>query len=134
MAQKRSANLLTDEEYAKVFDTFSKDSSRNSNIENGIIRPLLSKFADKSIDIMSIGAGTGWIEDKIIKHPTSRVNSLLAVEPNPEHADEQREKSKNWTDTVTDIDITFFDENYATAKKFDVILMVHFIYYVKKPH
>ena len=133
MPKKRIVKLLTDEEYAKVFDTFTHDTNRHSSITHGTIYPIVNKYAGTSIDLMSVGAGTGWLEDEIIRHPDLRVKSFLAIEPNPQHAKELREKSANWKDTITKIDLALFDEHYVTTEKFDVILMVHSIYYSSNP-
>ena len=133
MSKNRSVKVLTSEEYAKVFDTYTHDTNRNSNIAHGIIHPIVNKYSATSIDMMSVGAGTGWLEDEIINNLDLRVESLLAIEPNPQHAQELRKKSANWTNTVTEIDLSFFDEHYVTDKKFDVILMVHSIYYSSNP-
>ena len=94
---------------------------------------MLGEYCNKPIDIMSIGAGTGWLEDSIIKHSEMKVNNILAIEPNPVHVDKLREMGDKWNDTKFEIDSSFFDENYDTAKRFDVILMVHSIYGMKNP-
>ena len=130
MAQEKVFKMLTDEEYAKMFLTFKNKSNEDAIIRNAIIKPIIEKYADKSIDIMSIGAGNGWLEDEIIRHPQMKVKSILAIEPNPEHAKKLQEKSLQWTQTTAKIDQTYFNEKYETVQKFDVILLVHSIYYL----
>ena len=83
--------------------------------------------------MMSIGAGTGIVEDKIIRHFGMRVISILAIEPNPVHFENLRQMSDKWNDTILELDSSFFDENYDTAKRFDVILINQSIYGIKNP-
>ena len=123
--------MITDEEYAKTFHTFKSKTDEDAVIRNAIVKPMIEKYADKSIDIMSIGAGKGWLEDEIIRHPQMKIKRILTIEPNPDHAVKLREMSLQWTKTAVSIDQSYFDENYETAQKFDVILLVHSIYYLK---
>ena len=133
MDQETVFKLLTDEEYAKMFTAFKKASDEDAVIRNAIITPIIGKFRNKSLDFMSVGAGTGWLEDEIIKHPALSINSILAIEPNPEHAEKLRETSKSWIDTIYNIDNSYFNEHYQTDMKFDVILLIHSIYYFENP-
>ena len=129
MAQEMVYNPLTDEEYAKLFSTLKCKSDESAVIANEVKKQLLNKFGSKPIDIMNIGAGVGWLEDDLIKHSDFKVNSVLSIEPNLEHAEKLREKSATWKDTVSDIDVSYFSAKFETAKKFDVIFLVHSIYY-----
>ena len=133
MAQEGLPKPITDEEYAQLYITLKRRSDQDAIIRNGTMKSILSKYDGKTIDVMSIGAGIGWLEDEIIKHPHLKVNSMLAIEPNPEHAEKLREKSTTWNDTIGIVDTSYFNENYDTARKFDVILIIHSIYYVENP-
>ena len=133
MVRERTFKLLTDEEYAKAFKTFKLNSNENNTIRHAIIQPIINNYAGKLIDMMSIGAGDGWLEDEIIRHPSLKISSILAIEPNHEHAEKLKEKSAKWEGTTSNIDVSYFDEKYETSKRFDVILMVHSIYYQKFP-
>ena len=133
MAQESLPRPITDEEYAQLYITLKRRSNQDAVVRNGTMTPILSKYGGKYIDVMSIGAGVGWLEDELIRHPDIKVNSILAIEPNLEHAEKMREKSAHWKDTDFDIDTAYFNENYNTTKKFDVILVIHSIYYVENP-
>ena len=133
MVRERTFKLLTDEDYAKAFKTLKLNSDENNTIRHAIIQPIINNYAGKSIDMMSIGAGDGWLEDEIIRNPNLNINSILAIEPNHEHAEKLKEKAAKWESTNSIIDISCFDETYETSMRFDVILMVHSIYYQKFP-
>ena len=133
MAQESPFRPISDDEYAKLFNTLKRTSDLDTIIRNGIIQPILNKYADKAIDVMSVGAGIGWLEDEIIRHPNLKINSILAIEPNQKHAEKLKEKSLNWKYTTSNIDTSYFSENYDTEMRFDVILMVHSIYYLENP-
>ena len=133
MAQANIFKILTDEEYARMFKTFIRNSSQNMLVRNEVIQSLVDNYSDGPFDLMSIGAGVGWLEDEIIKHPSLKVKTILAIEPNPEHAEKLEEKSNEWIDTQCNIDTSYFDDSYETAMKFDVVLLVHSIYYTKSP-
>ena len=124
---------ISDEEYTQLYITFKQNSNQDMLVRNGIITHILNKYGGKSIDLMSIGAGIGWLEDEIIRHSGVKVSSILAIEPNPEHAEKLKEKSTGWRDTISYIDTSFFTENYDTTMRFDVILMIHSIYYLENP-
>ena len=133
MERERVFKMITEKEYAEVYITFKQNSNQDVIVRNGIIRPIIQKYGGKSMDVMSIGAGVGWLEDEIIRHPDLKVNRMLAIEPNPKHAKKLREKAENWLDTFYEIDSAEFDEFYETTKRFDVILIVHTLYYIRNP-
>ena len=125
--------MLTQDEYAKVYRTFKRNSQQDDIVRNAVTEFILHEFGRNSIDIMSIGSGTGWLEDHLVKHPKLKVESLLAIEPNLYHVEAMQEKSANWTDTIFELDSSSFGADYRTEKRFDVIIMVHMIYYIKNP-
>ena len=133
MAQESIFKMITNEEYARVYKTFMRNSTQVGLVRNEIMNFIVNKYKNKSLDLMSIGAGAGWLEDEIIKHAELKVDNILAIEPNVEHAEKLKEKSTEWKNTQCMIDTSYFDENYETAMKFDVILLVHSIYYTKSP-
>ena len=133
MEKERNFKLINEEEYAKVYITFKRNSNQDEIVRNGIITPIVKRYRGKVIDVMSIGAGVGWLEDEINSNPQLKVNSILAIEPNPEHAKKLREKASHWKNTTCDIDMVYFDESYETAQRFDVILFVHSLYYIRNP-
>jgi len=133
METQKSYKILTHDEYAKVYRTFKRNSQQDDIVRNAVTELILHEFGRNSIDVMSIGSGTGWLEDHLIKHPQLKITSLLAIEPNLCHFEAIKEKSANWKNTIFDLDPSCFGADYGTEKRFDVILMVHTIYYIKNP-
>ena len=133
MAKQGSLKPISDEDYAKMMATYKKKSDQRSVDCNGILQSIVKKYAGKSIDVMSVGAGRGIIEDEIVRHPDLTVNSMHMVEPNSVFAEELEAKSAKWESTVSSIDVSCFDENYETSKRFDVIIMVHSIVFIENP-
>ena len=133
MEKRKSCKLLTQDEYAEVYSTFKKDSQQDDIVRNAVIKFVLQEFGSKSIDMMSIGPGTGWLEDDLIKHPQLKIKNLLAIESNPCHVEKLKEKSLNWKNISFEIDPSCFDEGYATEKRFDIVMMIHIVYYLKHP-
>ena len=133
MAQERVLKMLDNNEYAKMFTTFKQNSNQDEVVRDGIMTPIIKRYGGKRFDLMSIGAGVGWLEDDIIRHPDLKVNVIVAIEPNPEHVEMIREKSANWIDTISYIETGYFNEGYNTVMRFDVVLMVNSIYYIRDP-
>ena len=132
MTERMDCKKLTDDEYAKFFVTFKSHSDQDKVISNLIMQEL-SEYSNKPIDIMSIGAGTGFLEDRIIRHFGISMNSILAIEPNSVHLENLRQMGAKWNNVIWEIDSSYFDVNYQTEKRFDVILMVHSIYGIQNP-
>ena len=133
MTHGSTFRILSNEEYPEMFRTFIGSSNQNTLVRNEVIQAIVNSYKDTPCDMMSIGAGVGWLEDEIIKHPDLNVNSVLAIEPNVDHAEKLKEKSVDWIDTQCYIDTSYFDEKYETTMKFDIILMAFSIYYSKSP-
>ena len=133
MTHESTFRILSNEEYPEMFRTFISSSNQNTLVRNEVTQSIVYSYKDTPIDMMSIGAGVGWLEDEIIKHPELKVNNVLAIEPNTEHAEKLKEKSVDWIDTKCYIDTSYFDEKYETTMKFDVILMAFSIYYSQSP-
>ena len=133
MEQREPFRAVTEEEYAKIYVTFKRRTDQEIIVSDKIIKKLLQNYENESIDMMSIGAGIGWLENCIIKHPCMKITSILAIEPNPDHLPKLREQSNAWTDTVVQIDSSYFNAHYETSQKFDIVLMVHSIYFIDDP-
>ena len=85
-----------------------------------------TKYEDHSIDLMSIGAGTGSFVDKIVEKCGDNLKSIFCIEPNPTHIEQLRQRALGWKNITTEIDTGYFGEKYETAKLFDVILIGSF--------
>lgn len=131
MESKSIVKSLSQEEYARVHDTYKYITS-NDEIHTELIMSQLAKLDSEPIEMMSIGPGTGSLEDIIIKSSGKKVTYILAVEINPFYREKLHQISTGWKDTTVDIDLKF-DADYVTAKRFDLILMVHSIYGLGNP-
>ena len=133
MAGKDVCKPLTDAEYAKCYSTF-KNGSEQEEVVRSLVMPVLDKYANTSIDLLSIGIGLGWLEDDLVRHHHEfKVKSIHAIEPNLAHVAKLRETATNWEDTILEIDGSYFDEKYEISKQFDIILMIHSLYGMKNP-
>ena len=129
------ATPLSEQEYAQVFTSIlpcieEYDSSM-------IIAKKFCKSNDfdfKPIDMLSIGAGTGNFEERLVKEINLKLNYIYAVEPNLDHASSLKDKlaklgAKNDIDTSyfsTDFQLkspTISDKLRDNDLKFDFILM-----------
>ena len=132
MERKDVCKPLSDAEYAKCYSAF-KNGSEQEEVIRTLVMPVLDKYANPSIDIMTIGIGLGWLEDDIVRHHKLIVKSIHAIKPNIAHVAKLRETATKWNDTILEIDGSYFDENYEISKQFDIILMIHSVYCMKNP-
>ena len=132
MAGNGTCKALTDAEYAKYYSTFKDGSVEDDNCLK-MIAPFLKEYEGHTIDLMSIGAGTGSVLDKIVENCGDNLKSIFCIEPNPTHIEQLRQRALGWKNITTEIDTGYFGEKYETAKLFDVILIVHTMYCMKRP-
>lgn len=123
---------LTESEYASVFRTFISGSTEYEQIRT-LARPFIDGLEGKAIDLMSIGAGTGCLEDDFIHELGLKVATFLAIEPNSDHLSELKQTVSKWGDVKLKIDSQYFDDKYETSSKFDMVLMSHSMYCVNNP-
>ncbi|XP_065068985.1 carnosine N-methyltransferase 2-like [Rhopilema esculentum] len=129
---KETCKPLTEEEYAKAFATFVAGSTEYEEIPK-MMKPVIDGLNGRKIDLMSIGAGTGCIEDNLIQQCDLKVKMFLAIEPNIAHRNQLQATVASWGEVDLEIDPSYFDETYKTEKKFDLILMSHSMYCVDNP-
>ena len=132
MVQTQVCRPLTEKEYAQVFSTFMDSSTEYPQIMK-LSKPLVDEFEGKAIDLMSIGAGTGCIENDLIKQHNLNVKSFIAIEPNEAHLEKLKQTVAAWGNIKMEIDSRYFDEKYETLKRFDMILMSHSMYCMDNP-
>ena len=89
-------------------------------------------FNQKPLHLMSIGAGTGLFEDKLIRKYGLAVDYFHAIEPNEKLLEELERTVAKWNVKYT-IEKTYFTSEYHTKEKFDLILMSHCLYYIPNP-
>eukprot|EP00112_Aurelia_sp_Birch-Aquarium-sp1_P022209 Seg6172.2 transcript_id=Seg6172.2/GoldUCD/mRNA.D3Y31 product="hypothetical protein" protein_id=Seg6172.2/GoldUCD/D3Y31 len=123
---------LTEEEYAKAFATFIKGSTEYKEIPI-LAKPIIDSFGDTFIDLMSIGAGTGCLEDDFVKKLGLKLDYFLAIEPNKDHLKALEKTVSLWGNVKMTIDSRYFTEDYQTDRRFDMILMSHSMYCMDNP-
>ena len=110
--------LQTSTEYAQIIN---------------LAKPLIEEFQVRAIDLMSIGAGTGCLENDLIKLNHLNLNSFLAIEPNAHQLEKLKQTVASWGMANIQMDPRSFDETYETCKRFDIILMSHSMYCMENP-
>eukprot|EP00794_Sanderia_malayensis_P009616 gene9616-10599_t len=97
--------------------------------------PLLKQLERRPpIKLMSIGAGNGIFEDKLIKQFGLKVEYFHGVEPDCGRREKLQEIVKTWElATESFIDHRLFDEDFKSDTKFDLILMSHVLYSIPGP-
>ena len=75
---------LTEEEYANAFSTFRAKSTEYDAMMS-LIKPAINSFGGSAVKVMSIGAGTGCVEDDLIRNYGLNMDYFYAIEPNPSH-------------------------------------------------
>ena len=132
MAETPVCYPLTEEEYTQVFSTFIDASTEYPQIIC-LAKSLIDMFHGRAIDLMSVGAGTGCIENDLVKHHQLNLKSFVAIEPNADHLQILKQTVAKWRMINVELQSIYFDETYETSKKFDIILMSHSMYCVDSP-
>ncbi len=122
---------LSEADYAQTFSTYLKASSEHEKMKD-LIGPVLNEFQGKHIDVMSIGAGDGSFEDALIKQQSLMLKYFHGIEPDGHRRPTLQDIVSTWN-TEHFIDERYFDENFETDKKFDLIIIAHVLYHVKQP-
>ena len=122
---------LSEKEYANVFSTYlTKSTQRQSMLEAS--KSVIDGFGGKAIKLMSIGAGTGCVEESLVLACGLKLEYFYAIEPNSLYVVKLR-------DTFSRLNIAFkIDQDYFTPEMeisdtFDMVLMSHCLYYMEDP-
>ena len=132
MVEKQVCCPITEREYSRVFSTFIASSTEYAQMMD-LIKPLVEEYDGRAIDLMSIGAGTGCMENDLIKLHHLNLNRFLAIEPNTHHLQKLKLTVASWGMVEIQIDPISFDETYETCMRFDMILMSHSMYCMENP-
>eukprot|EP00746_Dinoflagellata_sp_MGD_P057282 gnl/MRDRNA2_/MRDRNA2_246721_c0_seq1.p1 gnl/MRDRNA2_/MRDRNA2_246721_c0~~gnl/MRDRNA2_/MRDRNA2_246721_c0_seq1.p1 ORF type:complete len:282 (-),score=26.87 gnl/MRDRNA2_/MRDRNA2_246721_c0_seq1:41-886(-) len=124
---------MTDEEYAEAFSCIMTQSNIHDQFLLAM-KPIMDATLDP-ISLMSIGAGTAARENEMIYRCGMKVSRFHAIEPNVGHLQVLQDTTSQWEGIQVSIDGNYFDDAYSMAaeEKFDLILMVHAIYYIPNP-
>ena len=124
---KEECYSLTEDEYAQCYKPFLKCSDNLADMIS-LIEPVVASFSGKPISIMSIGAGTGYFEDELVRKLDLKISHFHAVEPNKDHHKMLKQTMLSWDNVEFTIEEKYFTEEYETQHKFDLILMSHCLY------
>ncbi len=129
--QKVLCEPLTPQEYAKTFNSYQQASDYYQTMTT-LLEPVLQEIRGSHLDFMSIGAGTGRLEDTLIKEKGLLVKYFYAFEPDASRRNDLEKIVPLWNTEYT-IDERCFDDSIETDKKFDLILMPHVLYCIEEP-
>ena len=59
-------SALTANEYSDTFSTFLTKATQEDDMGK-FIQPIIDRYGSKPVKVMSVGAGTGWREDILVK-------------------------------------------------------------------
>eukprot|EP00112_Aurelia_sp_Birch-Aquarium-sp1_P016833 Seg385.3 transcript_id=Seg385.3/GoldUCD/mRNA.D3Y31 product="Carnosine N-methyltransferase 2" protein_id=Seg385.3/GoldUCD/D3Y31 len=124
---KAECHSLTEDEYAECYKPFLQCSN---NLEDMmcLIEPVIASFSGKPVSIMSIGAGTGYFENEMVRKFDLNVSHFHAIEPNKDHHKLLKQTMLSWENVQCTIEEKYFTEKYQTQCKFDLVLMSHCLY------
>lgn len=124
---KAECHSLTEDEYAECYKPFLQCSNNLEDIMC-LIEPVIASFSGKPVSIMSIGAGTGYFEDEMVRRFNLKVSHFHAIEPNKDHHKLLKQTMLSWENVQCTIEEKYFTEKYQTQCKFDLVLMSHCLY------
>ena len=133
---------LTMEGYARRFELLVTRTSTEYDIMTRFTRSVISdnNFDEEPVKMLSVGAGRGHFEKRMVEELGLKLEYIYAIEPNPAHLG-LLETALNSINAKYDIDPSFFDEKFAfngncavKDQKFDFILFSHSLYAFQDPH
>lgn len=130
---------LTMKEYARTFEALVTRESTEYDIMAKVAGKLISdnNFDKVPVDMLSIGAGRGQFEQRLVKELGLKLGYIYAVEPNEAHVKLLRPALKA-LDVKHDVDPSFFGQDFALMErrakyKFDLIMFSHSLYAFQDP-
>jgi SAM-dependent methyltransferase len=129
-----NAPPLSDREYAECFDTFKQISTEWESTQNWLNDDFLPRRTwTDPLNILSIGSGTGDFDLQLMELILKRwrIESYIAVDPNPDHNRIFASKFRESRLPIPDFQIlsrTFPVPNLD--RKFDLIHLTHCLYYI----
>ena len=131
MNSKEHIPQLNDQEYSKVFHTFVTGSTQYKDMPM-LAKPAIDHFSGKTVNLLSIGAGTGMVEDHFVKNFDLKLSYYYAIEPNEFHRLGLKKTIHNWN-VDHKIDSDYFTPRMEINDRFDIVLMSHCLYYMEDP-
>jgi len=122
---------LTEQEYAETFQTLNDTCTEAEEIPL-LAKPVVEMFEGKTIKMLSIGAGTAWIETALLKLGL-KLSFYCAVEPTSLHVKELKKTVQSWgSDIQYEIMPIGFTTDFTTDHRFDLIMMSHSLYCIRE--
>lgn len=128
--------LLEGHRYAACLDTYEAASNQRELILGWFTDHVIPQVTTESASFLSVGCGPGDLDEKILaagkKHATTV--SYVGLDPDPRQC--ERFVSRMLVDNDLDIRIEAANicfEEFTEQRRFDLVLMVHSIYYMRDP-
>lgn len=116
---------LNIQQYTETFQVFMHRTHEYEYMIDFLVNELNRQ--EKQLRILSIGAGTGCFDRKVIEQ--LKIKPIYtAIEPNPVHVEELK-KALPDTNIIQD----YFTLTYNTKEKYDYILFTHCLYCISEP-
>lgn len=126
---------LSDREYAECFNVYKQISNEWTAIREWVTETFIPSLGDrKSLDILSVGSGTGDFDLTLMRllSPKIPVISYVALDPNEEHNDLFRTSfERAQLDRVSLRIIPSVFREDVVAGTYDLIQMTHCLYYLE---
>lgn len=115
-------------DYAAAFESFLNHCDQRTHLYSWFDKSLPSVISPVPSSMLSIGAGTGQVEKRLIEAIQAKELHISAIEPNHKLATELR-------NNLPDLEIipSTYEDAQLGAKRYDLILLSHSIYYLKDP-
>jgi anti-anti-sigma factor len=130
------APRLNDRQYAECFNVFKQISTEWTAMEDWVNEKFIPSLEDRtSLDILSVGSGTGDFDLTLMRLLSSRVHNMsyVALDPNQRHNRRFQESfERSGLDNVSLRIILSVFRGDVVKRTFDVIQMTHCLYYVEE--
>lgn len=130
-ASRRQFPPLSQEQYECTFKTLASSSTEWDAMFT-LIAPVIEKFNGNPVRFLSIGAGTGAFEDRLVTEHGLKLKYFRGVEPSRIHCSKLKATVAQWH-VENDIVEGTFSPDLDIGDGYDLVLMSHVMYYVKDP-
>lgn len=120
--------MFSEQGYAAAFAAYNELHQEQERL-HALAGMIVNGFKQKSLALLSIGAGTGSFEEALIKEYGLSLDYYHAIEPNDDHL-KQLESIVSKLNVKYTIDKACFTPQIKIEEKFDMILMSHCLYFI----
>jgi len=138
LTRRETAAPLTIEGYARTFAKLVANSTEYDLMASIARKVILENNLDKEpVRMLSIGAGRGQFETRLVREQGLKLGYIYAIEPNPAHIPLLETELKS-LDAKYYIDTSFFNKEFEFDEKygsplFDLIMLSHCLYTFEDP-